>query len=73
MRRVVVSEFVTAAGVIEAPENCRIHIVPVLLGDGTRLFDHVGPEHIEMGSTRMVGSPRVTPNSGSELRSKTRR
>jgi dihydrofolate reductase len=32
-----------------------VHLVPVLLGDGVRLFDHLGAEPIELELTRVVG------------------
>lgn len=41
-------------------DELQIHIVPVLLGDGRRLFDHPGIEQIELESTRMIASPDVT-------------
>ena len=31
-----------------------------LLGDGTRLFDRVGPEHIELETTRVIDSAAAT-------------
>ena len=34
--------------------------VPVLLGEGRRLFDHPGTKHIELESTRVIKSPGVT-------------
>ncbi|MDQ3692081.1 MAG: dihydrofolate reductase family protein [Chloroflexota bacterium] len=37
-----------------------IHLVPVLLGDGTRLFDHLGPEHLELEPTAVSEAPGVT-------------
>ena len=37
-----------------------IHLVPVLLGEGIRLFDHIGTEHIKLESTKVVESPGVT-------------
>jgi dihydrofolate reductase len=38
-----------------------IHLVPVLLGQGRRLFDHLGPEHIELERTRILeGEAGVT-------------
>jgi dihydrofolate reductase len=45
------------AGVLD---EIHIHLIPVLLGNGTRLFDHIGTEHIELESTRVVESPGVT-------------
>ena len=37
-----------------------IQLVPVLLGSGTRLFDHIGADPIELASTRVVESPAAT-------------
>ena len=34
--------------------------MPVLLGAGTRLFDHLGSEHIELERTATIESPHVT-------------
>jgi dihydrofolate reductase len=41
-------------------DEMQIHLVPVLLGDGIRLFDRLGAEHIEIEGTRVIESPRVT-------------
>lgn len=41
-------------------DEIQIHIVPLLLGDGIRLFDHLGTGHIELESTRVISSPDVT-------------
>ena len=41
-------------------DEIRIQLVPVLLGGGTRLFDHLGPDHIELERTASVDSPHVT-------------
>jgi hypothetical protein len=30
------------------------HLIPVLLGQGRRLFDHLGSEHIELERTRLL-------------------
>lgn len=38
-------------------DEIRIHLVPVLLGDGIRLFDRVGRERIGLESTRVIESP----------------
>jgi hypothetical protein len=46
-----------AAGLLDELE---IHVVPVLLGQGRRLFDNL-PEHIELRRTRIVeGENSVT-------------
>jgi len=37
-----------------------IHVVPVLLGQGRRLFDNLPPEHIELALTRCLEAPGVT-------------
>jgi len=41
-------------------DEIQIHLVPVLLGEGIRLFEHIGTEHIELKSTRVIESPGVT-------------
>lgn len=44
------------AGLVDEFE---IHLLPVLLGDGVRLFDQIGGQ-IELAPTRVVDSPRLT-------------
>jgi dihydrofolate reductase len=41
-------------------DELQIHVVPVLFGDGTRLFDRLRDGRIEMEPTRVVESPGVT-------------
>ncbi len=41
-------------------DEIQIHLVPVLLGEGKRLFDHSGTEHIELERTKVIESPGVT-------------
>lgn len=41
-------------------DELQIHLVPLLLGEGIRLFDRLGPNRIEMESSRVIESPRVT-------------
>jgi dihydrofolate reductase len=41
-------------------DELQIHVVPVLLGGGVRLFDGLGPDVIELESTRVIESPGVT-------------
>jgi dihydrofolate reductase len=41
-------------------DEIQIHLAPVLLGDGVRLFEHIDPKHIELERTRVIDSPKVT-------------
>jgi dihydrofolate reductase len=45
------AQLALAAGVLDELE---IHLIPVLLGQGRRLFDTLGPEHIELERTRVL-------------------
>jgi dihydrofolate reductase len=52
------AQLALAAGVLDELE---IHLVPVLFGQGRRLFDERGPEHIELERTRVLeGEAGVT-------------
>ena len=55
-RRPVIQQYV-AAGLLDELE---LHIVPVLLGDGARLFDNLGGAEIELEQVRAVEAPSVT-------------
>ncbi len=35
-------------------DELEIHLVPVLLGQGRRLFDHLAPEHVELERVRAL-------------------
>lgn len=45
------AQLALAAGLLDEIE---IHLVPVLLGQGRRLFDNLGPEQIELQRTRIL-------------------
>jgi dihydrofolate reductase len=50
-----VAQLALAAGVLDELE---LHVVPVLLGQGRRLFDGLGPEHIELERVRVLEGER---------------
>jgi dihydrofolate reductase len=52
-----IAQLALAAGLLDELE---IHLVPVLLGQGRRLFDNLAPEHIELERTRILEGPGVT-------------
>jgi dihydrofolate reductase len=41
-------------------DELEIHLVPVLLGEGRRLFEHLGGEHVELDLVRVLDAPGVT-------------
>jgi dihydrofolate reductase len=41
-------------------DEVHVDVVPVLLGGGVRLFDNLGPEHIELERTEVIEAPDVT-------------
>ncbi len=52
-----VVQLALAAGVID---ELQIHLVPVLLGEGRLLFEHLGAEHTELELTRIVEGAGAT-------------
>jgi dihydrofolate reductase len=50
------AQLALAAGVLDELE---IHQIPVLLGQGRRLFDGLGSDHIELELTRVIDAPGV--------------
>ena len=46
-----------AAGLLDELE---LHVVPVLLGDGARLFDNLADAEVELEQVRAVEAPGVT-------------
>ncbi len=51
------AQLALAAGLLDELE---IHLIPVLLGQGRRLFDNLGTEHIELERTRVLEGDGVT-------------
>jgi dihydrofolate reductase len=41
-------------------DELQLHLAPVLLGDGVRLFDNLGTGQVELERTRVIESPTVT-------------
>jgi dihydrofolate reductase len=54
---VATAQLALAAGVLD---ELQIHLIPVLLGEGRRLFEHLGADHIELEPVRIVDGPGVT-------------
>jgi dihydrofolate reductase len=49
-------QYIRAGLVDELP----IHLVPVLFGGGTRMFEHLGSEHIRLETVEMIETPAAT-------------
>ncbi|WP_089968830.1 dihydrofolate reductase family protein [Lihuaxuella thermophila] len=41
-------------------DEIQIHLVPVLLGNGVRLFKHLGTDQIKIEKTKLIEAPGVT-------------
>lgn len=41
-------------------DEIQVHLVPILLGGGRRLFDNLGTAPVELAVTRVIESPHVT-------------
>jgi dihydrofolate reductase len=41
-------------------DELELHVVPVLLGDGARLFDNLGDAEVQLEQVRAVEAPGVT-------------
>jgi len=44
----------------ESIDELQIHLVPVLLGEGLRLFDYIGGKPVKLEKTSVVDAPDVT-------------
>ena len=42
------------------PDEIHIHLIPILLGSGTRLFDHPMSKQIELEKIKLIESPAAT-------------
>lgn len=51
------AQLALAAGVLD---ELQIHLIPVLLGEGRPLFEHLGADHIELEGPRVVEGPGAT-------------
>ncbi|HEV2857650.1 MAG TPA: dihydrofolate reductase family protein [Solirubrobacterales bacterium] len=51
------AQLALAAGVLD---ELQIHLIPVLLGEGRRLFEHLGTDHIELEPVRVLEGEGVT-------------
>jgi hypothetical protein len=38
----------------------QLHVIPILLGNGVRLFQDLNAAGIELGKTRSIDTPRAT-------------
>lgn len=52
-----VAQQAVRAGLVD---EIAIHMVPVLLGAGSRLFEHLGPEAVELERIELIASPQAT-------------
>jgi dihydrofolate reductase len=52
-----VAQQAVRAGLVD---EISLHIVPVLFGAGSRLFDHLAPEAIELERIELIASPQAT-------------
>jgi dihydrofolate reductase len=52
-----VAQQAVRAGLVD---EIAVHVVPVLLGAGSRLFEHLGPEAIELERIELIASPQAT-------------
>jgi len=41
-------------------DEISIHLVPVLFGSGTRMFEHLGSKHIQLETVELIEAPEAT-------------
>jgi dihydrofolate reductase len=41
-------------------DEIQLHLVPIMLGEGLRLFDQIGAQHVELERTRVIEGDGVT-------------
>jgi dihydrofolate reductase len=41
-------------------DEISIHLVPVLFGSGTQMFEHLGSEHIQLETAGVIETPEAT-------------
>ncbi len=56
MGAIVAQQFIKACSL----DEIQIHLVPLFLGGGVRLFDHLGIEPTELECTKVIEAPGVT-------------
>ena len=45
------------SGPISQPDEMQIHLIPILLGDGIRLFEDLGRDRIDLRRTSSIETP----------------
>ena len=43
-----------AAGLVD---EIHVHLIPVLFGSGTRMFEHLGDEHVQLEPLKVIQTP----------------
>lgn len=50
----------TASGSTGLIDEMQIHLVPVLMGAGTRLFDHLRVRQVDLATSEVINIPSAT-------------
>ena len=56
-RSAVIGQQFIRAGLVD---KISIYLVPVLFGSGTRMFEHLGGEHIQLETVEVIETPAAT-------------